>query len=265
VETYHRYIEAQKFAFGWRTKLGDMDYVQDALKIAQNITSPEYGAFVRSKITDKAHDISYYTPDHDSSVTPDHGTTNLCIVDNDGNAASATSTINLYFGAGVVSPSTGIIWNNEMDDFSTPNVSNAYGYAPSPTNFIKPGKRPQSSMSPIVIYNSTSGDVKLVAGAAGGSHIISATSQLMMQLMWFGYDAIRANEAPRLHNQYLPFVTEVESWFPKEYTDKLIERGQNLTVYTPFEVGTTVISRGNDGRIYASSDFRKGGGYPSGV
>ncbi|EPB68625.1 hypothetical protein ANCCEY_12283 [Ancylostoma ceylanicum] len=83
------------------------------------------------------------------------------------------------------SQTLGIIWNDEMDDFSTPGASNAFGFAPSPSNFIAPGKRPMSSMSPMVIYNKNENNIVMVVGASGGSFIISATAQTVIRTMLF--------------------------------------------------------------------------------
>lgn len=110
--------------------------------------------------------------------------------------------------------STDIIWNNDMDDFSTPGADNVYDYAPSPYNYIEPGKRPLSSMCPLVVFDPNTGDVKIVSGGAGGSRIISATANVVMRLLWFGQDVKEAVDAPRLHNQLHPFQTEYEQGFP---------------------------------------------------
>ncbi|PIO76481.1 hypothetical protein TELCIR_01451 [Teladorsagia circumcincta] len=89
------------------------------------------------------------------------------------------------FGSMRASQTLGIIWNDQMDDFSTPGVSNAFGFAPSETNFIKPGKRPMSSMSPMVVYNKNDNNIVMVVGASGGSYIISATAQAVIRTMLF--------------------------------------------------------------------------------
>lgn len=102
-----------------------------------------------------------------------------------------------------------------MDDFSNPGAPNYFGFAPSVSNLIRPGKRPLSSMSPLILYNDTSGDVKVVAGSAGGSRIITATAQLIMRLLWFGQNVREAVESPRLHHQLTPFHSEYEPGFPK--------------------------------------------------
>jgi len=123
VETYHKILEAMKFAYSTRLILGDMDFVENALAIARNITSPEYGALIRKLITDKGHDLAYYAyQEPHASTREEHGTTHISTLDEEGNAVAVTSTMNIYFGANVVSKSTGIIWNDEMDDFSNPTL-----------------------------------------------------------------------------------------------------------------------------------------------
>lgn len=266
--TYHRLIEAMKFAYASRLNLGDMDFVENALHIANNITSPEFGDRIRKLITDKANpDINYYMREGaaaSKAEPPKHGTTHISVLDEEGNAAAITTTINVYFGGNVMSKSTGIIWNDEMDDFSNPSGANFFGFAPSPSNFIRPGKKPMSSMSPIVIYDSETGDVKIVGGSEGGSHIISAVASLFMRILWFGQDPNEAISAPRLHNQLTPFYTEFEEGFPEAYLQNLRERGQNMSTYTGFELASTAISHGDDGRVYANSDYRKTGSYAAG-
>jgi len=272
--TYHRLLEAMKFAYASRMHLGDIDFVENALQIANDLTSPEYGARIRKLITDKATpDVDYYMREGAAEgqhhylrerAVGTHGTTHISVLDEEGNAVAVTTTVNAYFGATVLSKSTGIIFNDEMDDFSNPTAPNFFGFAPSPTNYIRPGKRPMSSMSPIVVYDPQTGEVKLVSGSEGGSHIITAVAQAMMRVLWFGQDPNEAISSPRLHNQLTPFYSEFEAEFPEAYIQNLRERGQNMSTYTGFELATTEISRGDDGRIYANSDYRKSGSYAAG-
>lgn len=102
-----------------------------------------------------------------------------------------------------------------MDDFANPRVPNFFGLPPWPANLIEPEKRPLSSMSPIIVYNATTGDVKIVTGSAGGSRIISAIAQLIARILWFGQNVKEAIEWPRLHNQLQPFVSEYSPGFPQ--------------------------------------------------
>uniref|UniRef100_A0A7I4XU89 Gamma-glutamyltranspeptidase n=1 Tax=Haemonchus contortus TaxID=6289 RepID=A0A7I4XU89_HAECO len=256
---YHRFIESSKFAYAARTWLGDPAFVDNATEIAQNITSRKWAEWVRSKITEETHPDEYYGGSLEAPAV-DHGTTHISVIDIYGNAVSVTSTINLYLGAAVTSPSTGILWNDEMDDFSTPHHPNTFGIPPSPANFIRPGKRPMSSQSPLIIFDKSPGrNAKrvLVVGGAGGSTIISGVAGVALHNLYLKANVKQAVDAPRLHNQLYPNSTSYEPNFPQAYLTELESRGhilkkvQNLTVVTAAE-------RAADGQLYANSDFRKG-------
>uniref|UniRef100_A0A1I7X529 Gamma-glutamyltranspeptidase 1 n=1 Tax=Heterorhabditis bacteriophora TaxID=37862 RepID=A0A1I7X529_HETBA len=233
---YHRLIEAEKFAYAQRTKLGDVRFVESAKSLIANMTTSKYSKWISSMIKDTAQSPEYYQGDLttqssvDINEVPDHGTSHVTVIDHEGNAVSCTSTINQIFGSMRASPTLGIIWNDEMDDFSTPGVSNAFGFAPSESNFIAPGKRPMSSMSPTVIYNKNDNNVEMVVGASGGSFIISATAQTVIRTLLFNQTVKEAVDAPRIHNQYLPHVTQYEHTIPKPIIDVLTNQyKQNMT------------------------------------
>ncbi|CAI5439862.1 unnamed protein product [Caenorhabditis angaria] len=252
--THHNFIEASKFAYAARSWLGDPRFVANATEIARNITSREWAEWVRKRITDRPHEDAYYGGDF-RAVAEDHGTTHVSVIDADGNAVSVTSTINLYLGAMVSSESTGILWNNEMDDFSTPGHPNFFGFPPSPANFIRPAKRPMSSQSPIIIYGE---DGQLVSvGGAGGSTIISGVAAVAHHTIWRQKNPKEAVDLPRLHNQFQPNYTSFEPTFPKKYIRDLQERGHQMRPVNNLTV-VTVTQKAADGQIYANSDFRKG-------
>ncbi|VDO78004.1 unnamed protein product [Haemonchus placei] len=214
---YHRLIEAEKFAYAQRTKLGDARFVESAKLLVANMSTPKYTKWIASMIKDVAQPQDYYLGDMTTQLNccssliasycskvctlqvPDHGTSHVTIIDHEGNAVSCTSTVNQILGAMRASQTLGIIWNDEMDDFSTPGAANAFGFAPSETNFIKPGKRPMSSMSPMVIYNKNDNKVVMVVGASGGSFIISATAQAVIRTMLFNQTV----KVTLLNNHYI--------------------------------------------------------------
>uniref|UniRef100_A0A0M3KEM9 Gamma-glutamyltransferase n=1 Tax=Anisakis simplex TaxID=6269 RepID=A0A0M3KEM9_ANISI len=155
---YHRLIEAQKFAYAQRTLLGDVNFVKSAKALAENMTTKGYTDWVFERMKNRAQPSEYYGGTTQAQKS-DHGTSHVCALDAEGNGVSATSTVNRWFGAVVQSDKLGIVWNDEMDDFSSPGMANGFGFAPSETNFIVPGKKPMSSMSPMLIYDKKTGDV----------------------------------------------------------------------------------------------------------
>jgi gamma-glutamyltranspeptidase / glutathione hydrolase / leukotriene-C4 hydrolase len=203
-------------------------------------------------------------------VPTDHGTTHLSVIDAQRNALGLTSTINTGFGSKVLSPSTGMVLNDEMDDFSTPGQPNAYNLAPSRANFIMPGKRPLSSMSPTIVLDTASGAVRAVVGASGGPRIITATAQTLLNLVALGMDPGLSVRSPRLHHQLLPNVAYYEATPPVEGSQSCVvmpdgvlaalrRRNHSVSGTTSTGVVQMVAVDLETGALHAVSDQRKGG------
>uniref|UniRef100_A0ACD5TSV9 Uncharacterized protein n=1 Tax=Avena sativa TaxID=4498 RepID=A0ACD5TSV9_AVESA len=201
----HRLIEAVKHMLAARMDLGDPGFVN----VADNVTemlSPAYADKIRQRIADNTTFPSdYYLPKW--SQLRDNGTSHLCVVDGDRNAVSITTTVNYYFSACVLSPSTGIVLNNEMDDFSVPQQTPDH-LPPAPANFIAPGKRPLSSMTPTIILKD--GQLAGVLGGSGGTNIIAAVTQVFLNHFVVGMSPFAAVQSARVYHKLVPNVVKYE-------------------------------------------------------
>ncbi|ETW81007.1 hypothetical protein HETIRDRAFT_155010 [Heterobasidion irregulare TC 32-1] len=248
----HRYVEAMKC----ETRICDPAFNNDPQRIEQ-IPRKSFSALISKNLTDdRTHSPDYYQPIFDAPE--DHGTSHTSVVDKDGMAVALTTTVNLVFGSLVMDPVTGIIMNDEMDDFSTPGTPNAFGLWPSPFNYPEPGKRPLSSTVPTIIEH-TDGSFYLAIGGSGGSKIFPAVFQVILNLDW-GYDASQAIEYGRLHDQLFPSYVEADDIYPGELLADLERRGHNITILNVNRVSAVVQAvMKKDGKIFAASDSRKNG------
>lgn len=261
---WHRFIEAVKFGFAKRTEMGDWSYgpIRDEVKqIVRNLTSQEYVQQIKAKIDDTK---TYSDPRHygaEDSLTEDHGTCQHSFLAPDGSAVSVTASVNLIWGCKFMSPSTGIIMNNQMDDFASPNITSAYDVPPSPNNFIFPGKRPMSSMSTTIVTDSE-GRVVGVAGASGGTKIITAVAQVLYRAFYLGQDVKEAVDSRRFHHQLFPMNLNYEEGITTWMRDALLARGHNMT-NSKMRVGGSAVQAilvdPRTGEIQANADFRKQG------
>jgi gamma-glutamyltranspeptidase/glutathione hydrolase len=257
--TTHRLDESMRFAYGMRAELGDPLFLDGIDAYQAQMVSAQTAAEVRAKISDtKTFDVSYYDPKGlESLETP--GTSHIVAADATGLAITLTTTVNLLFGSQVVVPETGLILNNEMNDFSIPGTSNAFGFIPSPANFIRPGKRPLSSIAPVIVErpNATTGaDALYIAvGAAGGSRIITATIQNLIHMLDGGLSAPEALASPRIHDQLVPAQVRFEYSFDNATTAYFKELGANVTWATAGSVAAA-LRRLPNGTFEAAADPR---------
>lgn len=272
---WHRLVEGFKHTFAARMSLGDPQdpFVRNNSAATALLLSGAFADSLRNVTLDNTTQppVSYggaLNPlrNGGGAVPDDHGTTHLSVVDAQHNAVALTSTVNTGFGSKVLSPSTGMLCNNEMDDFSSPGQPNGYGLAPSQANYIRPGKRPLSSMSPTVVLQN--GKLRAVLGASGGPRIITATAQALLRVLALGADAGAAVAAARLHHQLLPDVAWAEVTVAPDgsrvavdtSTILALQKRQHMVNNT--ENGAVVqliVLNPDTGMLHAVSDTRKGG------
>ncbi|KAE8705873.1 Gamma-glutamyltranspeptidase 3 [Hibiscus syriacus] len=203
----HRLIEASKHMFAERMNLGDPDFV-NVTKYVSEMLSVSYAKQIQEKIVDNTtFPASYYM--YRWSQLRDHGTSHFCVVDADRNAVSMTTTVNFPFGAGVLSPSTGILINNGMGDFSAPTEISPDMLPPAPANFIRPNKRPLSSMAPLIITKDN--QLAGVIGGSGGMKIIPAVAQVFLNHFDSGMQPLAAVQHPRIYHKLIPNVVSYEN------------------------------------------------------
>ncbi len=224
-QAVHYQIEAMRHAYMDRNSyLGDPDFVKNPI---DRLLDKAYAAKIRETIDSKRAGIS---KDLKPGVAPHEGsnTTHYSIVDKDGNAVAVTYTLNDWFGAKVTAAGTGVLLNNEMDDFTVKvGVPNMYDLVQGQANAIAPGKRPLSSMSPTIVTQN--GKPVMVAGTPGGSLIITAVTHTILNVIDYGMNVQEAVDAPRFHQQWLPDLTNVDTFGLSPDTRKiLLDMGHKL-------------------------------------
>jgi gamma-glutamyltranspeptidase/glutathione hydrolase len=254
----HLLAEVMKRAFADRAHwLGDADYAN----VPKGLVDPQYCRDLAATIdmSIAAPVVSHGGPPNASTdLFERRHTTHLTTADADGNWVAITNTINTTFGSCVVIPGTGVMMNNEMDDFSiTPGLPNAFGLIGAQANEIAPGKRPLSSMSPTIILDGQ-GEPRLTCGAAGGPRIINATLQCILRVIDLGMTVDEALAAPRVHHQWSPDRFMMETAWPQSTVDRIVALGHVLAPRGNVAVAQA-IERTEDGSLRAASDPRVSG------
>ncbi len=237
----HLLSETMKHAFADRAQfLGDPDFVHVPVG---KLTAKNYAAWVRKRIApDKTRPPAFYG--YYNFHAEQGGTTHFSVVDRFGNAVAVTQSVNTRFGSKLLVSKTGIVLNNEMDDFTIhPEVGNVYGLVGNQANSLQPNKRPLSSMSPTIILNN--GQPEMVVGAAGGPRIINATLQTILNVIDFRMPVKAAVAAPRIHHQWLPDRLNLEAKISVEAKKSLEQRGHALRERTSLGVVQAITWQGN--------------------
>ena len=233
----HLMAEALRQAFKDRNnRLGDPDFVQNPIA---ELTSPAYAARIRQRIDPKRA-----TPSATMQDPPHEGTntTHYSVMDAAGNAVSVTYTLNEWFGAKRMAPGTGIVLNNEMDDFTAkPGVANMFGLVQGAANAVAPGKTPLSSMTPTIVVKD--GRTVMVIGSPGGPRIISTVLNVIVNVVDYGMTIQEAIDAPRIHHQWLPDTIYAERFALSPDTRAILEAmGHKITDSAPFGIAEAIIA-----------------------
>ncbi|QSZ34651.1 hypothetical protein DSL72_007505 [Monilinia vaccinii-corymbosi] len=205
----HYLDEAMRFGYGQRTFLGDPSFLSNVTSYQERMVSETIAAEFRSRIEPHhTSNASAYNPAM-YDILSDHGTSASVAADKSGLTIAMTSTINTIFGSKLMIPETGVIMNNEMNDFSIPYTTNTFGYSPSPANLIQPFKRPLSSISPTIVEH-PNGTLYLAHASAGGSRIITEVIQHLWHVLDQNMTSAESLRAPRFHDQLSPNTISLE-------------------------------------------------------
>ena len=247
---FHLVAESMKHAFADRAQyLGDPDFVKAPIP---TLMSKEYASWIRGRISPvKTQPARYYGMGNFKAEQG--GTTHFSVLDRFGNAVACTLSVNTRFGSKILVPKTGIVLNNEMDDFAIYPSGNVYGLVGNEANSLQPKKRPLSSMTPTIILQ---GDrPELIVGGAGGPRIISATLQTILNVLDFQMPIKEAVEAPRIHHQWMPDELNVEDKLPPETKKSLERRGHTVKERATLGVVQAVLAKRS--KTTGAADSRK--------
>lgn len=250
-QTIHLMSEAMQLAYADRAEyLGDADFIDVP---ASGLTSQPYADKLRSLINpNKATPAATIKANNPLPYESDQ-TTHFSIVDKDGNAVANTYTLNFSYGTGLVAEGTGILLNNEMDDFSAkPGVPNGYGLIGGDANAVEANKRPLSSMSPTLVFKDSK--PYIVTGSPGGSRIITTVTQVISNVIDHDMNIAEATHAPRIHDQWLPDEIRIEKALNIDTIKKLESMGHKVNPQAAMGSTQSIMITPNG--VYGSSDPR---------
>ncbi|MGC4030337.1 MAG: gamma-glutamyltransferase [Tepidisphaeraceae bacterium] len=249
----HVISEAMRLAFADRAFwLGDPDFV----KVPRGLLNADYAKGLADQIKPGKvlKDAQHGTPPDSTTDFFGKHTTHVSVADDEGNWVAITATVNTYFGSKVVIPGTGVIMNNQMDDFSIQaGVPNAFGLVGADSNLPGPGKRPLSSMSPTIVMKNNKPFLSI--GAAGGPTIITQVMLNISNIVDLGDDLNTAMNRPRFHHQWFPEKMRIENTFPQPVLDALTKEGHELDVRKPAGA-TNAVMQNADGQFVGVSEPR---------
>jgi len=252
-DNVHLLAEVARLAYADRSRhLGDPDFY--AVPVDW-LTGDEYAVQLAATID---MEVAKNSEDVAAGVAPlpeSDDTTHFSVMDADGNVVSNTYTLNFSFGSGIAVPGAGFLLNNEMDDFvAKPGVPNAFGLLGGEANSVKPLKRPLSSMTPAIVF--ANGEPWFATGSPGGSRIITAVLQMIVNVIDHGMNLAEATSAPRMHHQWFPDVLQLESGFSPDTIRILRERG-HVVQDSRFSMGSLQTAGFRDGVFRGASDPRR--------
>ena len=245
-------VEVMKYAYADRSRhLGDPDFFDVPIS---EITNKNYAKSIKNKIK-----IGESTPS--SKILPGSfddnesiETTHFSVADKNGNVVSSTYTLNSTFGSGVTIEGTGILMNNEMDDFSAaPGIPNQFGLLGAEANEIQPKKRPLSSMTPTIVMRNN--ELFFTTGSPGGSRIISAVLQSILNIVDFEMNLEEANKSKRIHHQWQPDILQIEFSLDDGIKQKLLNLNYKVEVIDPSTCLQTIMFK--DKKYFGYGDFRR--------
>ncbi len=260
-DSLHLMVEAMKLAYADRAQhLGDPDFWAVPIK---GLTSKAYAKQLATRIDPYRARPSAEIGHGDPAPYESNETTHFSVMDGQGNVVSNTYTLNFSFGTGIMAPGTGILLNNEMDDFSAkPGVPNAFGLIGGEANAIQGGKRPLSSMTPTILFKD--GKPMLATGTPGGSRIITMVLQVLVNVIDHGMNIAEATAAVRVHHQWLPDKLFVEPGLSPDTLAILRQRGHIVTPSRAAGSMQSVMRAANGAGFLGASDSRSLGALTTG-